>query len=108
MEIEFVGSYNGIGDGGKNDRFDFSSCLTYRMVTNGEDFWSQLRKICQLFWIRGSYGLVGSGETGLQANPAAAHFLYLDGESIWQVWGYHWTSVILEEIIKACWSTRTR
>ena len=59
-------------------------------VVSGEDFWKPIEKYVNYFKIRGSYGLVGSDETGLQANPAAAHFLYLDEVNLTGSGGYHY------------------
>lgn len=45
-----------------------------------ESFWEPLSTAVTHFKIRGSYGLVGSDETGLLAG--AAHFLYINNVNI--------------------------
>lgn len=52
--------------------FEFFPAMSLGWVASGEDFWKPIEKYVNYFKIRGSYGLVGSDETGLQANPAAA------------------------------------
>ncbi len=87
VEVNF--GYNGTERLGKNDRFEFFPAMSLGWVASGEDFWKPIEKYVNYFKIRGSYGLVGSDETGLQANPAAAHFLYLDEVNLTGSGGYH-------------------
>lgn len=87
VEVNF--GYNGTERLGKNDRFEFFPAMSLGWVASGEDFWKPIEKYVNYFKIRGSYGLVGSDETGFQANPAAAHFLYLDEVNLTGSGGYH-------------------
>ena len=89
MEVNF--GYNGTERLGKNDRFEFFPAMSLGWVASGEDFWKPIEKYVNYFKIRGSYGLVGSDETGLQANPAAAHFLYLDEVNLTGSGGWSWS-----------------
>ena len=87
--VEANFGYNGTERLGKEDRFEFFPAMSLGWVVSGEDFWKPMEKYVNYFKIRGSYGLVGSDETGLQANPAAAHFLYLDGVNLTGSGVYH-------------------
>lgn len=72
-EINF--GYNGSERMAKGNRFEFFPALSLGWVVSNEEFFKPLSKYIDNFKIRGSYGLVGSDETGPQDAP---HFLYID------------------------------
>lgn len=74
VELNF--GYNGTERLAKGSRFEFFPAMSLGWVVSEEKFWGGLKNAVDYFKIRGSYGLVGSDETGLSAG--AAHFLYLD------------------------------
>lgn len=73
-ELNF--GYNGTERLARGDRFEFFPAMSLGWVVSEEPFWNSLKGAVDYFKIRGSYGLVGSDETGL--DNGAAHFLYLD------------------------------
>lgn len=72
-EINF--GYNGTERLAKGDRFEFFPALSLGWVISNEEFFKPLTKVITSFKLRGSYGLVGSDETGPSGSP---HFLYID------------------------------
>ena len=73
---EFNFGYNGTERIAKGDRFEFFPAMSLGWVISNETFWKPLEKYVDYLKIRGSYGLVGSDETGLL--NGAPHFLYLN------------------------------
>ena len=72
--VEMNFGCNGTERLAKGDRFEFFPAVSLGWVPSSENFWKPLRPVIDYFKIRGSYGLVGSDETGTSAG--AAHFLY--------------------------------
>lgn len=72
VEINF--GYNGTERLAKGHRFEFFPAVSLGWVVSNESWWAPLNLYIDHLKIRGSYGLVGSDETGLLAG--AAHFLY--------------------------------
>lgn len=72
-EINF--GYNGTERLGKGDRFEFFPAISLGWVISNEKFFEPLSKAITSLKLRGSYGLVGSDETGPEGSP---HFLYID------------------------------
>lgn len=72
-EINF--GYNGTERLAKGDRFEFFPAISLGWVVSNEKFFAPLSKVISSLKLRGSYGLVGSDETGPQGSP---HFLYID------------------------------
>jgi TonB-linked SusC/RagA family outer membrane protein len=72
-EINF--GYNGTERLAKGNRFEFFPALSLGWVVSNEAFFEPLTKVVDNLKIRGSYGLVGSDETG---PSTAQHFLYID------------------------------
>lgn len=72
VEVNF--GYNGTERLAKGHRFEFFPAVSLGWVASNESFWSALNPVVNHLKLRGSYGLVGSDETGLLAG--AAHFLY--------------------------------
>lgn len=66
--------YNGTERLAKGERFEFFPAMSLGWVISSEEFWDPLRSVITFLKFRGSYGLVGSDETGKDAG--AAHFLY--------------------------------
>lgn len=71
-EVNF--GYNGTERLAKGQRFELFPAISLGWVVSNEPWWSKLTPYVNNLKIRGSYGLVGSDETGLLAG--AAHFLY--------------------------------
>ena len=72
VELNF--GYNG------TERFEFFPAVSLGWVISNEKFFEPMTKYIDNLKIRGSYGLVGSDETGLSAG--AQHFLYIDQVSL--------------------------
>ena len=78
VELNF--GYNGTERLAKKERFEFSPAVSLGWVISNEKFFEPMTKYIDNLKIRGSYGLVGSDETGLSAG--AQHFLYIDQVSL--------------------------
>lgn len=74
--LEFNFGYNGTERLAKHDRFEFFPAVSLGWVISNEQFFQKYTNIFSNLKLRGSYGLVGSDETGLLAG--AHHFLYID------------------------------
>lgn len=72
-EVNF--GYNGTERLGKGDRFELFPAISLGWVVSNEAFFEPLSNVISSFKLRGSYGLVGSDETGPSDAP---HFLYID------------------------------
>ena len=72
VELNF--GYNG------TERLEFFPAVSLGWVISNEKFFEPMTKYIDNLKIRGSYGLVGSDETGLSAG--AQHFLYIDQVSL--------------------------
>ena len=77
---EFNFGYNGTERLAKGHRFEFFPAASLGWVISSEKFWEPIRSIISFMKIRGSYGLVGSDETGEDAG--ASHFLYRNSVSL--------------------------
>lgn len=73
---EFNFGYNGTERLQKGDRFEIFPAVSAGWVASSEKFWEPISKYISHFKIRGSYGLVGSDNTG--EGDGASHFLYID------------------------------
>lgn len=73
--LEFNFGYNGSERMAKGNRFEFFPAVSLGWVVSNEKFFKPLSHIIDNLKIRGSYGLVGSDETGPEDSP---HFLYID------------------------------
>ena len=78
VELNF--GYNGTERLAKKERFEFFPAVSLGWVISNEKFFEPMTKYIDNRKIRGSYGLVGSDETGLSAG--AQHFLYIDQVSL--------------------------
>ena len=78
VELNF--GYNGTERLAKKERFEFVPAVSLGWVISNEKFFEPMTKYIDNLKIRGSYGLVGSDETGLSAG--AQHFLYIDQVSL--------------------------
>ena len=78
VELNF--GYNGTERLAKKERFEFFLAVSLGWVISNEKFFEPMTKYIDNLKIRGSYGLVGSDETGLSAG--AQHFLYIDQVSL--------------------------
>ena len=78
VELNF--GYNGTERLAKKERFVFFPAVSLGWVISNEKFFEPMTKYIDNLKIRGSYGLVGSDETGLSAG--AQHFLYIDQVSL--------------------------
>ena len=78
VELNF--GYNGTERLAKKERFEFCPAVSLGWVISNEKFFEPMTKYIDNLKIRGSYGLVGSDETGLSAG--AQHFLYIDQVSL--------------------------
>lgn len=76
-EVNF--GYNGTERLGKGDRFEFFPAVSLGWVVSNEKFFEPLTKVVSSLKLRGSYGLVGSDETGPSDSP---HFLYIDNVNV--------------------------
>ena len=74
--MEFNFGYNGTERLEKGHRFEFFPAVSLGWVPSNETWWKPIENIIDYMKLRGSYGLVGSDETGLAAG--AEHFLYFD------------------------------
>ncbi|WP_289192164.1 TonB-dependent receptor [Xylanibacter rodentium] len=72
LEVNF--GYNGTERLAKVSRFELFPAVSLGWVPSNESWWESLNPYIDHLKVRGSYGLVGSDETGLLAG--AAHFLY--------------------------------
>ena len=77
--VEFNFGYNGSERLAKGNRFEFFPAVSLGWVISNEDFFKPLTKYVDNLKIRGSYGLVGSDETGPDGSP---HFLYIDNVNL--------------------------
>lgn len=82
-EVNF--GYNGTERLQKGDRFEFFPAMSLGWVASGEKFWKPIEKYVNYFKVRGSYGVVGSDDTG---GSNSAHYLYVN-QVILQGGGYH-------------------
>ena len=78
VELNF--GYNGTERLAKKERFEFFPAVSLGWVMSYEKFFELMTMYIDNLKIRGSYGLVGSDETGLSAG--AQHFLYIDQVSL--------------------------
>jgi len=78
VELNF--GYNGTERLAKGERFEFFPAVSLGWVPSSEPFWKPISRVIDYMKIRGSYGLVGSDETGTSAG--AAHFLYENSVSM--------------------------
>ena len=78
VELNF--GYNGTERLAKKERLEFFPAVSLGWVISNEKFFEPMTKYIDNLKIRGSYGLVGSDETGLSAG--AQHFLYIDQVSL--------------------------
>ena len=78
--VELSFGYNGTERLAKKERFEFFPAVSLGWVISNEKFFEPMTKYIDNLKIRGSYGLVGSDETGLSAG--AQHFLYIDQVSL--------------------------
>lgn len=74
--LEFNFGYNGTERLPDGHRFEFFPAVSLGWVASGEKFWKPIENVVNFFKLRGSYGLVGSDDTGLGAG--APHFLFFD------------------------------
>lgn len=86
-ELNF--GYTGTERLAKNNRFEFFPALSLGWAVSEEPFFQPYKNVVDFLKIRGSYGLIGSDETGLAAG--AEHFLYID-KVILQKDGYQYTT----------------
>lgn len=73
--FEFNFGYNGTERLGQGDRFEFFPAVSLGWLVSNEKFFEPLSDVVSSLKLRGSYGLVGSDETGPSNAP---HFLYID------------------------------
>ncbi|MBR5043099.1 MAG: TonB-dependent receptor [Bacteroidales bacterium] len=78
VELNF--GYNGTERLAEGERFELFPAISIGWVPSSEPFWKSLRPVIDYLKFRGSYGLVGSDETGTSAG--AAHFLYENSVSM--------------------------
>lgn len=83
LEVNF--GYNGTERLAREDRYEFFPAVSAGWVVSSEKFWQPLSNVVDYFKIRGSYGLVGSDETGTDG----PHFLYIDNVSLTGSGSYH-------------------
>lgn len=77
-ELNF--GYTGTERLAKGDRFEFFPAVSLGWVLSDEAFFEPVKPVVSFMKLRGSYGLIGSDETGL--NAGAAHFLYVDNVNL--------------------------
>lgn len=87
LELNF--GYTGTERMARNARFDFFPAMSLGWVMSDEEFFTPLQGVVSFMKLRGSYGIIGSDETGL--NAGAEHFLYIDRISLNQD-GYGFTT----------------
>lgn len=83
--VEFNAGYTGT-ERLKDHRFEFFPAISLGWVASSEDFWKPLQNVVSFLKVRGSYGLVGSDETG--ADAGAPHFLYINEVNIGKGGGF--------------------
>lgn len=86
-EVNF--GYTGTERLAKGSRFEFFPALSLGWVPSEEAFFEPIRDVVSFAKLRGSYGLIGSDETGLSAG--APHFLYINRINLSQE-GYGYTT----------------
>ncbi len=94
VEVNF--GYNGTERLAKGRRFELFPAVSLGWRVSSEKFWEPITPVISEFKIRGSYGLVGSDETGLLAG--AAHFLYKNEVLLGSGGGFH-TGAELDQAI---------
>ena len=77
---EFNFGYNGTERLSKGERFEFFPAMSLGWVPSAEKFWEPIEKYVDFFKIRGSYGLVGSDDTG---GSGSERFLYVNNVKLW-------------------------
>ena len=87
LELNF--GYTGTERMARNARFEFFPAMSVGWVVSEEEFFEPVQDIVSFMKLRGSYGIIGSDETGL--NAGAEHFLYIDRVSLNQD-GYGFTT----------------
>ena len=87
LELNF--GYTGTERMARNARFEFFPAMSLGWVASEEDFFTPIKDVVSFMKLRGSYGIIGSDETGL--NAGAEHFLYIDRISLNQD-GYGFTT----------------
>jgi TonB-linked SusC/RagA family outer membrane protein len=86
-EVNF--GYTGTERLAKGKRFEFFPAMSLGWILSGEEFFEPLTDVFSFLKLRGSYGLIGSDETGLYAG--AAHYLYIDQVNL-SAGGYGYTT----------------
>ena len=109
FEVNF--GYNGTERLLKKDRFEFFPAVSLGWVASNEDWWEPISKYVSHLKVRGSYGIVGSDDTG--KNAGAQHFLYVSDVSTNQTHFYtgpngeytHYNSPVINAypVDGACW-----
>lgn len=84
---EFNFGYNGTERLDKDNRFEFFPAISLGWVASNEGFFEPVRDVVNHLKFRGSYGLVGSDETGLLVG--SPRFLYINTITLGNV---GWTS----------------
>lgn len=79
--FEFNFGYNGSERMAKGNRFEFFPAVSLGWVISNEEFFKPFSRVVDNLKIRGSYGLVGSDETGSNLTDVP-HFLYIDNISL--------------------------
>lgn len=85
--VEFNFGYNGSERLAEGERFEFFPAASVGWVVSSEKFWKPVEEYVNFLKLRGSYGIVGSDETGEGAG--ANHFLYLDKVTIGSGGGFY-------------------
>ncbi|MDA3835048.1 MAG: TonB-dependent receptor, partial [Spirochaetales bacterium] len=85
--FEFNFGYNGSERLPKGERFEFFPAASVGWVASGEEFWTPIKRYINFFKLRGSYGVVGSDDTGEGAG--APHYLYYDDVSVGSGGGFY-------------------
>lgn len=86
-ELNF--GYTGTERLASGERFEFFPAMSLGWVMSDESFFEPIKPVVNFLKLRGSYGLIGSDETGL--NAGAEHFLYIDRVNL-QADGYGFTT----------------
>lgn len=81
---EFNFGYNGTERLAKGNRFEFFPAMSLGWVPSSEAFWKPIEKYIDHLKLRGSYGIVGSDDTG----SAYERFLYVNNVKLWSGAGY--------------------